>query len=111
MPPWSIFSRRVVGWAMKAYQRGDEEQSTYQMHDDALAEQLNAEAADRAAQRKVRIAMTGALHNAVGIAFEVAEALSRMRLLPMEDAKIREAVALLKEAAEEVEPRRGMERS
>jgi hypothetical protein len=99
-----------VSWAMQAYQRGEEEQGAYQA-DDTLAEQLMDEAADRAAQRKMRITMTGALNNAAGIAFEVAEGLSRSRLLPMADAKVREAVALLKAAAEEVEPRRGMERS
>lgn len=102
-------SAEQVGWVMQAYQRGDIEQNAYV--DDTLAEQLEVDAADRAAQRKARIAMASALNNAVGISFEVAEGLSKLRVLPMTEAKIREAVEALKEAAEEVEPRRGMERS
>lgn len=102
-------SAEQVGWVMQAYQRGDVQQNAYVP--ESIADQLDAEAGDREAQRKARIAMAGALNNAVGIAFEVAEGLSKMRLLPMEDAKVREAVELLKDAARTVEPRRGMERS
>lgn len=101
-----------VGWAMQAYQRGEgEEQAATAGYDDSLAEQLTAEAEDRAAQRKARIAMTSQLHNSLAIANDVAEALAKMALLPETEAQIRAAVAALHAAADEVEPRRGNEQS
>jgi hypothetical protein len=101
-----------VGWAMQAYQRGEEEVSGERApYNDGLAEALTAEAEDRAAQRKALIAMTSQLHNSLAIANDVAIALGKMQLLPLAEVQIREAVEQLRQAAAEVEPRRGHEQS
>lgn len=101
-----------VGWAMQAYQRGeDDQEGARAVYNDGLAEQLTAEAADRAAQRKALIAMKTQLHNSIAIAQGVVEALAKLQLHPMVEVKIREAVAGLQEAADEIEPRRGREQS
>lgn len=101
-----------VGWAMQSYLRGEQEADGGRAsYNDELAVQLTAEAEDRASQRKARIAMTTQLHNSLAIANDVGEALAKMGLLPEAETRIREAVAALKAAADEVEPRRGNEQS
>jgi hypothetical protein len=100
-----------VSWAFTAYQRGDEEptggRATYNDAGPSLAEDAQA-AMD---ERKALITYAGRLNNAVGIASSVAEGLAKRRVLPLAEVKVREAVDSLREAAREVEPRRGRERS
>lgn len=100
-----------VSWTMKAYQRGDVQPSGGRASYNDLPEVLTADGVDRAAKRRSSIAMVGQLQNSLAIAFEVAEGLSKLDLHPETEAKIRGAVTALQEAAREVEPRRGNERS
>lgn len=101
-----------VSWAFTAYQRNEVEptggRATY--NEDSGVD-LSAEAQALVDERKARITMAGQLNNALSIAFEVAEGLSKRRILSTADMKIREAVEMLKDAARDVEPRRGNERS
>lgn len=97
-----------VAWRMQAYQRGEAaaegRRATY---NDSVAEELDA----ARTEREARIRGSGRLHNFLAGAKEVADTLAKLRCCPEEEVKIREAVALLKSAADGVEPRRGNERS
>lgn len=101
-----------VAWAMQAYQRGEDDQEGERAsYSDVLTDQMTGEALDRASRRKALISMKGQLHNAVAIAQAVVDALATMRAEPMAEVKIREALAGLREAAEEIDPRLGREKS
>ncbi|MFL6864081.1 MAG: hypothetical protein ACJ8DZ_13890 [Allosphingosinicella sp.] len=99
-----------VAWAMMAYQRGEVEmpgtRSFY--NDDGPAA---ARASDGRDERETLIKGSASLHNSLSIATEVASALAKLRVHPESEVKIREAVELLREAAFQIEPRRGNERS
>lgn len=98
-----------VAWAMLAYQRGQEpiegERAYY-------SDSGTAETADeRRTQREALIRSARKLHGLSADGLEVAETLARFRAHPEEEAAVREAVAVLKQAAFLIEPRRGSERS
>lgn len=96
-----------VVWAMQDYQRGDGEV------DDAphYSSDLGEDAAAALDARKALIKMSGALHNGLAIAFEVAERLTAMNQHPEQDVAIREACETLRIAAGTIDPRKGNERS
>jgi len=101
-----------VAWAMQAYQRGEAavqpaKRASYQ-------EDAAREAAEALAGGDQRVALAhgaGRLHNSVAESILIAESLARMRVHPEAEVQIREAVALLKEAAFAIEPRRHLRRS
>lgn len=104
-------SAEQVSWAMIAYQRGHTEtppetRARYN-EDQPLPEDGN----DRSAQRKLLIAGVGQLNNALSIANDLAEQLDGLNLHPDAVRDIKDAVGIMKAAAEKIEPRRGMERS
>jgi hypothetical protein len=61
--------------------------------------------------RAGRIETAGQLNNVVALATEAADQLAKLRCCPTEEVLIREAIEKLQDAAREVEPRRGNERS
>lgn len=109
----------MVGWQMVEYQRGvqakekdekpkpDAGRPTYSNWTDPSDDATKA----RRAEREGRIAAAGRTHNAIAIAAEVIETLTKLRCCPEAEVLVREAVDKLREAAVEIEPRRGNERS
>lgn len=101
-------SAEQVSWAMQAYQRGEaDEEGERAVYNDGLAEQISAEAADRAAVRKAMIAGVRKLHNAIAEVNDVAEVLVKLGEHPEPYGWLVEATALTRRAAEVIEPRRG----
>lgn len=107
----------IVGWQMIDYQRGvaaeakpapaKDSRPAYTGWEDGADEETKARRAERAG----RIEAAGRTHNALAIASEVVETLTKLRCCPEAEVLVREAVEKLREAAVEIEPRRGMERS
>lgn len=108
-----------IGWLMTDYQRGQhaEQQSAkpqlpaarpaYTGWEDGADEETKAKRKVRAG----RIETAGQLHNIIAMATDAADRLAALRCCPMEEVKIREAIERLQDAARDVEPRRGMERT
>jgi hypothetical protein len=108
-----------IGWLMQDYQRGiaaaqptsgpgaPKATPTYSGWNDPADEETKA----RRLVRAGRIETAEQLHNVVAMAFEAADRLAKLRCCPLEEALIREAVEKLQDAAREVEPRRGRERT
>lgn len=97
-----------VAWAMISYQRGAEEltgnRATYSDRTETLADEGRK-------RRETLIRGTARLHNALAEALEVAAQLAKLRVHPEDEVRIREAAEALKEAAFNIEPRRGREQS
>lgn len=97
----------TVIWAMQSYQRGDievaEERASYSDAGQTTVEEL--------AERKVMITCSTRLSNAISTALDVAEDLARLHLHPEQEVKVREAMAMMREAQLIVDPRKGNERS
>lgn len=100
-----------VAWAMQEYQRGIEPvagvRSSYA--DESVT--LPGDPTERIKSRAAMIAGVGRLHNAIGIAKDVEETLTKMEQHPQAQAIILSGIDYLKAAADEIEPRRGSERS
>lgn len=97
-----------VGWAMTAYQKGEKEiEGKPARYNDQEEERDEATRTARA----ILIKGVGQLHNSLAIAADVADELAKLRTHADAEITIREAIALLKRAALEIEPRRGMERT
>lgn len=99
-----------VAWAMQAYQRGEtvapaEEAPTYYSGNTATAD---AEAARE--RHAMLVKGCDKLHNSVAESNDFAEALAGIDMHPEAVTKIKAAVALLKEAAAEIEPRHQLRR-
>jgi hypothetical protein len=110
-------SAERVMWAMQAYQRGVENEQGPTVKPDSRpaysgwTDTADEETQLRRRQRAGRIAATGKLHNSVAAAAEAADSLAQLRVCPEAEVKVREAIEALKEAARDVEPRRGQERT
>lgn len=109
-------SAEHVAWAMQDYQRGIEPERGTAKEDTRPAysgwvDPADAETLERRRVRAGRIEAAEQLHNASGIAAGAAEALAKLRSCPEAEAKVREAIETLVEAARDVEPRRGRERT
>lgn len=106
----------LVAWDMQAYQRGQKPAADGDRPAPAPAytgwvdEADDDEVAARQ-RREGRIACAGRLHNAIAITNDVAETLARLRVCPEAEVLVREAFDKLREAARDIEPRRGSERS
>jgi hypothetical protein len=108
-----------IAWLMQDYQRGVEAAQpitgpgapkatpTYTGWNDPADEETKA----RRMVRAGRIETAAQLHNVISMAAEAAGRLSTLRCCPLEEAMIREAIEKLQDAAREVEPRRGRERT
>lgn len=108
-----------IGWLMMDYQRGiaaaapttgpgaAKPAPTYTGWQDSA----DPEERERRKVRAGRIETAGQLHNVIALASEAADRLRGLKCCPMEEVKIREAIEKLQEAARDVEPRRGMERT
>ncbi len=99
-----------VAWTMMAYQRGEVQPEMRRATYTDTPSVVHV-AQEGRQQREALIHGSGRLHNALSEAQEVADMLARLKVKPEQEVKVREAVALLKEAAFEIEPRRGNERS
>lgn len=109
-------SAEHVAWAMKDYQRGVLPEQAPEKADSRPAytgwvDPADAETLERRRVRAGRIEAAGQLQNAIGTAAGAAEQLAKLRVCPEAEAKVREAMEALKEAARAVEPRRGRERT
>jgi hypothetical protein len=108
-------SAEHVVWAMQDYQRGltakvepgKKAQPTYS----GWLDTDDDETKQRRQERAGRIAAAGRVNNAAAVATEAIETLAKLRCCPEQEARLREAVAAMTEAAFQIEPRRGRERS
>jgi hypothetical protein len=99
----------LVAWSMLEYQRGhaQPEARRARYNDDQPAKEETAARTEREALIKGADKLQSLLSEALG----VAETLAQFRTHPEQEVKIRDAAAMLREAALEIEPRRGRERS
>jgi hypothetical protein len=97
-----------AGWTFQAYLKGHE---AIEGKRALYSDQLEVEADAERTVRVGRIKAAERLNNQVAAAQDVADELARLAACPEAEAKVREAQALLREAALSVEPRRGLERS
>lgn len=102
-----------VAWAMRAYRNGEQKQPGERAsYNDQPAPDAPASTEDQIAERAALITSVGHLNNAAAIAKSVSETLVGLGPQHFEaDAKINAAIMLLQAAAEDIEPRRGNERS
>lgn len=109
----------MVGWQMLDYQRGvaaaadsaPKPKADSRPAYTGWTDPSDPEAKARRTEREARIAAAGKSHNAIAIAAEVVETLTKLRCCPEAEVLMREAVEKMTEAAREIEPRRGNERS
>lgn len=107
----------MVAWQMKDYQRGITEAQAKDPKPDARptyggwTDQADAETLARRTEREGRIAAAGKSHNAIAMATEVADTLAKLRCCPEAEVMMREAIEKMREAARDIEPRRGNERT
>jgi hypothetical protein len=108
-------SAEHVAWAMKDYQRGIAQKEDAKPDPrpaySGWIDTADEETQERRRQRAGRIEAAGVLNNALSLANSVAETLAKLKVCPESEVKIREAVNALREAALDVEPRRGRERT
>lgn len=98
-----------VIWAMKAYQRG--EVAVTSTGRDSYSGWKTDEAGEAALERRdILIKGADKLHNSLAEALLIADALAKLREFPEAEVRIREAVAMLKESALDIEPRRHLRR-
>ena len=98
-----------VAWAMMAYQRGETEVVERRASYNDVA--IVVENEGTRATREALIKGADRLQNLLAGATSIADVLAKLRTHPEQEVKVREAVVLLREAAFEIEPRRGNERS
>lgn len=98
-----------VAWAMQAYQRGQAEVAGARVaYSDHIPE---IDGADERHARETLIRASDRLHAILAEALTVAETLAKLRRHPEAEVKVRNGVEMFREAAFEIEPRRGSERS
>lgn len=101
-----------VAWAMLEYQRGDQAptggSATYSGH---VMPELDESSGHERAVRAARIKAAAVLQNLIGEGVDVADALAALDACPEEVATLRNAIGLIRHAAETIEPRREGERS
>lgn len=100
-----------VAWAMKDYQSGQEPVAGVRSNYADEGVSVGGELTDRIKIRRALIESVGTLHNAIGIAKTVEEALATLGLHEPEQAAILNAIDQLKAVAASIEPRREGERS
>lgn len=96
-------------WEMMEYQKGQQPVAGRRASYNDQVETVDF--GDQVKARKALVANVGALHNAVGIAKAVEEALEAAGAHLDARSNIRLALAHLKDAAEQIDPRRGNERT
>jgi hypothetical protein len=106
-----------IGWLMKDYQRGVTEKAAASGEPrpapvySGWVDNADPDTVERRKVRAGRIETAGLLHNTIALANDCADRLAKLRCCPTEEVLIREAIEKLVDAAREVEPRRGNERS
>lgn len=101
-------SAEGVVWEMQAYQRGEQEQAGVRARYDTELPDITVAELDA---RKVRITIVNQLGNAQAIAHDAADKLASLQLMPESEVRLREALELIKLAHQEIDPRKGNERS
>lgn len=105
-----------IGWQMIDYQRGtapkdDDEPDSGRQTFTGWSDESDEDTKLARRQRSGRIRAAGRLHNAIAAATEAADTLGQLRVCPEAEVKVREALESIREAALDVEPRRGRERT